>query len=181
MQEKNEYRNDSPGVCGVVTIDDGRAKAIPVKPGDSIWLSEQERIATANAPKRDEDNPFTNGTLVLVTPAAEIRNRRDIGPDELPPEGAPAPPEREPEATPPQPVPAAEEKPEPESEDREPTQVPTAADEAQKAKEAEAAQRAEAARKRAAQAKAQAEQPGKPVDDAGQPKEAPKSPVKASA
>lgn len=149
---KNEYANRSEGVCGVIVIDNGKSKGIAVKPGDSIWLSEEERIATANAPKKDDDNPFTNGTLVLVTPAAEIRNRRDIGADELPQGEEAALPTPDPEA------PAL--KSEPESEvPAEPTpEAIEAKAEAEKAK-VEAARQARAA--------AQAENPGKPVDETG--------------
>lgn len=141
MNTKNEYRNDSPGVCGVTTIENGKTKGIAVKPGDSIWLSEEERIATANAPKRDGDNPFTNGTLTLVTPAAEIKNRRDIGPDEL--EG---------------------EKPEPQSEVQ---PSPEEVQQEAKAQQTEADREAKAEAARRAQAAKQAENPGKPLDETG--------------
>lgn len=141
-QTKDIYRNASEGVCGVVVIDNNEPKGIAVQPGHTIPLSEEERIATANAPRLPEDNPFTNGTLVLDTPAEEIKNRRPIDSPHAEPEVAP------------------EKKSEPESEDREPTQEPTP--EEQKAK-------AEAARQ--AEAKAQAEMPGKPVDETGAPKQ----------
>lgn len=88
-QQKTEFRNDSPGIIGVVTLEPGgKEVAIPVKPGASIWLSEDEQIATANAPQRDEDNPFVNGQLIKVTDAADIKNRRPIGDNAESPEAA---------------------------------------------------------------------------------------------
>src|SRR4051812_27314693 len=79
-QEKSEFRNDSGGFIGVVTIEpNGKENPIPIAPGAAVWLSEDEQIATANAPLRDEDNPFANGNLVKVTDAKDIKNRRPIG------------------------------------------------------------------------------------------------------
>lgn len=78
--EKAEFRNNSRGICGAVVIDPGeKPKGVAVKPGETIWLNEEEQIATANAPRKAEDNPFVNGTLVLVTEPQEIINRRPIG------------------------------------------------------------------------------------------------------
>lgn len=88
-QPKTEFRNDSGGITGVVTIEPGgKEVGIPVQPGATVWLSEDEQIATANAPVRDEDNPFINGTLTKVTDAADIRNRRPIGDNADSPEAA---------------------------------------------------------------------------------------------
>lgn len=81
---KSEFRNTTEGHIGVVVIENGNERGIGVRPGDSIWLSEDEQIATANAPRRDEDNPFINGQLELVTAAQEIANRRPIGSSEAP-------------------------------------------------------------------------------------------------
>jgi hypothetical protein len=88
-QAKTEFKNASPGIIGVVTLEPGgKEVAIPVKPGASVWLSEDEQIATANAPQRDEDNPFINGQLVKITDAADIKNRRPIGDNAESPEAA---------------------------------------------------------------------------------------------
>lgn len=88
-QRKSEFENRSQGITGVVTIEPGgKLHPIAVKPGESVWLSEEEQIATANAPRRNEDNPFINGTLVKVTDASNIRNRRPIGEDADSPEAA---------------------------------------------------------------------------------------------
>jgi hypothetical protein len=80
-QAKAEFENQGAGVVGAVTIEPGTGKhsAVPVRPGETIWLSEDEQIATANAPKRDQDNPFVNGSLVLKTDPKQIANRRPIG------------------------------------------------------------------------------------------------------
>lgn len=89
-EQKSEYRNDSKGMLGVTLFDsEGKQYGGLVRPGDTIWLSERETIATANAPKLDENNPFINGHLTLVTPATEIINRRPLGPD-APPSPEPA-------------------------------------------------------------------------------------------
>lgn len=98
-EPKSEFQNVSGGNLGVlVEGHDGRMRGINVRPGDHVWLTEDEQIATANAPRRDEDNSFTNGSLKLITPAKKIANRRRIGwteeeQVEAPPpqeEGAPA-------------------------------------------------------------------------------------------
>lgn len=88
-QPKDEFRNETKGFVGVVTIDPlGKEKGVAVRPGLTIWLSEAEQILTANAPRHDKDNPFTNGSLSLVTRAADVKNRRPIG-DQAPSGAAP--------------------------------------------------------------------------------------------
>jgi hypothetical protein len=77
---KDQFRNDSGGVAGAVIIENNQAKAIPVQPGDTVWLSEDEQALTANAPKRQEDNPFINGTFTLVTEAQHIKHARPLRP-----------------------------------------------------------------------------------------------------
>lgn len=111
LKQKDEWLNTGAGWIGVVVIDGrGDHHGEAVAPGRTVWLSEEEQIATANAPVNDEDNPFANGSLELQTRGAEIRNRRPYGThaggpvrqDETetgatpvthdePPEGAPAP------------------------------------------------------------------------------------------
>lgn len=77
---KDEFRNETKGFVGVITIDpQGNQKGVAVRPGNSIWLSEAEQILTANAPRLDKDNPFTNGQLSLLTKAGDVKNRRPIG------------------------------------------------------------------------------------------------------
>lgn len=90
---KDEFVNSTKGFIGVVTVDpNGKEKAIAVRPGQSVWLTEDEQILTANAPRNDEDNPFTNGDLRLETRGADVKNRRPIGnqqPDAPPPADEP--------------------------------------------------------------------------------------------
>lgn len=79
-QPKDEFRNTTNGFIGVITIDPtGKEKGVAVRPKSNIWLSEAEQILTANAPRLDKDNPFVNGSLELVTKAADVKNRRPIG------------------------------------------------------------------------------------------------------
>lgn len=102
---RDEFVNTTTGWIGVVQIGPhGEQKGIAVAPGMSVWLTEDEQILTANAPVRDEDNPFTNGQLELRTQGAQIKNRRPYGaqaggPLEAPAEetGATPTPESEPE------------------------------------------------------------------------------------
>jgi hypothetical protein len=78
---KTEFENVADGVIGVVLIDPDTHKhhGIAVKPGETVWLSEPEEIATANAPRRPEDNPFAAGWLKLKTRASEMKSARPIG------------------------------------------------------------------------------------------------------
>lgn len=106
---RDEFVNTSGGWIGVVTITArGDRQAVAVPPGESVWLSEEEQVETANAPRADADNPFINGQLELRTRAQEIRNRRPLRPDETGPV-APATPADEPTAANPGGEPAAEE------------------------------------------------------------------------
>jgi hypothetical protein len=80
LKQKDEFRNVSPGWCGAVTIDGrGDHHGTAVEPGGTVWLSEEEKIATANAPRADDDNPFLNGTFELVSRGKDVRNRRPYG------------------------------------------------------------------------------------------------------
>lgn len=80
ITERAEFRNDAGHVIGVSTKRaKGEMKSMGLLPGDTVWLDEEEQIATANAPRDDADNPFTNGHLTLVTEPKEIVNRRQIG------------------------------------------------------------------------------------------------------
>jgi hypothetical protein len=64
--------------------EDRKMKSLALAPHATIWLSEEEQIATANACRKDEDNPFVNGDLELLTPATVVANRRPIGFSEHP-------------------------------------------------------------------------------------------------
>lgn len=80
LTSKDEFENTSDGWVGVVQLNHlGHAKGQAVEPHGSVFLSEEEQILTANAPRKDEDNPFVNGALRLKTRAVEIVNRRPYG------------------------------------------------------------------------------------------------------
>ena len=91
-EEQSKFRNSGKGVVGVVKLDlDGRPKGKAVYPGDFVWLTEYEQILTANAPRNESDNPFTNGSLTLEVRGSEMRTTRPIG-DEQDPAAPPQPP-----------------------------------------------------------------------------------------
>jgi hypothetical protein len=78
--ERSEFRNDAGHVIGVITRrENNLMKSMALMPDQTVWLDEEEQIATANAPRFDDDNPFENGFLTLVTKAENIINRRRIG------------------------------------------------------------------------------------------------------
>lgn len=57
--EKRRFKNVTPEIHGATILDaDNRAKGVAVDPGEEIWLSVVEEQLTAEAPVRDEDNPF---------------------------------------------------------------------------------------------------------------------------
>lgn len=81
MDQKTEFKNVSGGRLGYSYYnEDGRLAGDTVAHGDTVWLSERDQIATANAPRRPEDNPLANGALVEVTAPTEIKNRRPLRP-----------------------------------------------------------------------------------------------------
>lgn len=56
---RRKFINPTPQYVGAVIYDeDGKRKGVPVEPGGSIWLSEREERATAEAPREAKDNPF---------------------------------------------------------------------------------------------------------------------------
>lgn len=65
--EKAEFRNTLDGVYGVVIIEPGgKQTAIPLQPGETVWLSEDEQILTANSHKAAADNPFVEREIEHV-------------------------------------------------------------------------------------------------------------------
>jgi hypothetical protein len=79
-QEKTEFRNATGGTIGVIVVQPGgKEQALPLVSGATIWLSEDDQIATANAPRNDADNPFVNGMLEAVGVPQGVKNRRPIG------------------------------------------------------------------------------------------------------
>lgn len=92
-ERKSKFENVSPGVLGVVQFDmEGKPKGVPVPYKGIVFLSEEEQILTANAPRNESDNPFLNG-LKLLARGAEMERARPIGEDQADagPESAPAP------------------------------------------------------------------------------------------
>lgn len=93
---KSGFTNKSGGHCGVILIQNGQEKGYAVRPDEEVFLTAEEQVLTANAPKHGKDNPFENGSLILTTPARQLVNRRPIGDpsafgdDAEQPEGDPA-------------------------------------------------------------------------------------------
>lgn len=77
---KDQFRNDSGGVAGAIVLDGTGQKSIAVLPGDTVWLTEDEQALTANAPRREEDNPFINGTFSLIAEGKNIKHARPLRP-----------------------------------------------------------------------------------------------------
>lgn len=68
--EKREFKNNTAGWLGVVTIDHkGEEKGVSIEPFGTIWLSEAEVILTARAPRLAEDNPFVEQTFIGINEA----------------------------------------------------------------------------------------------------------------
>lgn len=92
MDPQSKFRNDSGGVAGAIKLDHkGEAVGVPVYPGDSVWLTEKEQVLTANAPRNESDNPFTNGTFTLEVKSEEATHARPIGDSQAAGEPAPEP------------------------------------------------------------------------------------------
>jgi hypothetical protein len=62
MAEAQRFRNISDGYIGVVVINEqGKREGIPVAPGATVELTEEEQKLTAHAPRDASDNPFVGG------------------------------------------------------------------------------------------------------------------------
>lgn len=80
LTTKDLFRNDSGGWAGAVVLGiGGQHQGIAVEPDGQVWLSEEEQILTANAPQRDEDNPFVNGTFTKIGSGENVKSRRPYG------------------------------------------------------------------------------------------------------
>lgn len=67
VSEKQEFQNQSGGWLGVVVIGPkGDDRGVSVAPGASVWLSEEEQVLTANAPRKAADNPFVEQTFTYT-------------------------------------------------------------------------------------------------------------------
>lgn len=80
MLEADLFRNDKPYLYGVSYRDErGEMVGQALRPGDEIYLTKDQQRQVARAPRRADDNPFTNGTLVLVAAGADVDAARPIG------------------------------------------------------------------------------------------------------
>lgn len=75
--DKQEFQNNSPGWLGatVITGRNQDPKAIPVAPGNRIFLSREEQLLTSRAHQRDEDSPFKNGLDAISNPGKVSSDR----------------------------------------------------------------------------------------------------------
>jgi len=164
MQSKSLFRNATSGQVGVVTIEPGgKERGIAVAPGGEVWLSEDEQVVTANAPRKDEDNPFRNGQLELVEEASNVKNRRPIGTDPVEEPAASGSPE--------QPSQSGEGEPADAPVEGDPAAGPAnARQEANEKRAAEERERAEKAAKQAQAGPVPAEETGSAVSPQGTPK-----------
>lgn len=65
--QKQRFKNQSAGWVGAVNIGPkGDEKGVAIAPGAEVWLSEDEKILTANAPKKAEDSPFMEQTFTRI-------------------------------------------------------------------------------------------------------------------
>lgn len=175
METKHLFRNNSPGVVGYTFYDEtNKRRGGAVQPGESVWLTERDCVATASAPKDSADNPLDNGNLTYVTSEGDPEHARPIG---IP--GATAP------AAQPEPAPEAEEAPEEPTGDGEGDGDPTADEAARKQAEAEEAEREAAAKRKIEEAEArEAEKAAaerKAAEEAAKQAEAQKAKEKTSA
>lgn len=76
--EKQQFKNNINGYVGAVVIGPkGDDRGVAVAPGATVWLSEQEQVLTANAPRNAKDNPFVEQVFQFTDPvtgeAQELR------------------------------------------------------------------------------------------------------------
>lgn len=57
--DEREFTNTTQGYTyAVKRNDEGRLLNVPVAPGGSVFLTQEEELATARAPEKAENNPF---------------------------------------------------------------------------------------------------------------------------
>ena len=98
METKSEFLNQTQGYIGAVQFKrNGEEHGVAVAPGGRVWLTEDEQVATANAPQHPDDNPFiakpftdydaktgeiiatgTRAALKLITEPREIAGIRPL-------------------------------------------------------------------------------------------------------
>lgn len=83
-EEVKEFRNRTDGFVGAVKIrKSGEEFGVSVAPGESVFLTADEEKATANAPRRPEDNPFygPDPKLELVPDSRPLGRPTGTAPD----------------------------------------------------------------------------------------------------
>lgn len=79
--EKQQFQNNTDGWVGAVVIGPkGDERGIAVAPGGTVWLSEPEQALTANAPRRAEDNPFIEQTIMRTDPTTGATTEEKVTP-----------------------------------------------------------------------------------------------------
>jgi hypothetical protein len=80
--KKYLVKNNTAGYVGVVKINPrtGEEEGENIDPFGTIWLTHDEIIATARAPRRKEDNPFEEQTLVGVDTETQRRVEYKVRP-----------------------------------------------------------------------------------------------------
>jgi hypothetical protein len=67
MEDRAKFRNRSTGRVGVIKIKaTGERHAISVAPGEEVWLTQQEIIESAEAPRQAKDSPFEPRRIRVV-------------------------------------------------------------------------------------------------------------------
>lgn len=80
MEETHLFKNHSNGVQGYLYYDEsGKRCGGALHPGESIWLTERDLKATAEAPRNAENNPLANGNLRQVPDEENPAHNRSIG------------------------------------------------------------------------------------------------------
>lgn len=92
--DKKAYRNQTAGWLGVVKLDHlGAQQGHPVEPHGSVYLSDEEAILTARAPREAKDNPFVEQSFMfedqqgqrvekMLAPLVLITDDKDVPTDD---------------------------------------------------------------------------------------------------
>lgn len=82
--EKQQFRNNTDGWIGAVEINaKGEERHFSVEAGHSVWLSEDEQVILANAPRDPKDNPFMPQTHIVQDSETGARTETQVVPLEL--------------------------------------------------------------------------------------------------
>ena len=81
VPDRKQYRNNTQGWIGVVKLSHlGEELGENVDPGGTVWLTEQEAILTAQAPRLAEHNPFAERIYIVQDPTTKRRKEIKIRP-----------------------------------------------------------------------------------------------------